>query len=167
MSVVVMHFADMSHTISTIQLDIEHDQKSPRTRSHSDTIQTEANNQVSTKNDTTITKSDKNHLKVGSSMILNMQNAYPISRTTCCDLLIKGYLRIYHYHIFKTLPMDMIPLLRDYLDPLLRWCLEHQEPKILSQQKHEYHLYLQKNDWKSLSISTKYIIHDIILEERD
>eukprot|EP01084_Bolivina_argentea_P127126 224905_1 len=167
MSVVVMPFVvRMSYTISTTQLDIEHDQKSPRTRSHSDTIKEEVNNQVSTKNDTTITKSDKNHIKVGSSMILNMQNAYPISRTTCCDLLIKGYLREYHNHIFKTLPMDIIPLLRKYLDPILKWCLETTEHRILLRHKHEYHLYLNKNDWKSLTISSKYIIHDVLLEEK-
>merc|ERR1712228_895422 len=29
----------------------------------------------------------------------------------------------------------------------------------------EYHLYVRKNDWKSLTISTKYIIHDILLEQ--
>ena len=121
----------MSYTISTQslsshknvnhkQLDIEHDQSSPRTTTTSQTISHEISNQVTTKNDTTIIKSEKNHIKVGSSMILNMQNSYPISRTTCCDLLIKGYLRIYHYKIFKTqLPMDIIPLLIDFIDPLL------------------------------------------------
>jgi len=125
------------------------------------------NNEVTTKNDTTITKSEKNHIKVGSSMIINMQNAYPISRTLCCDLLIKGYLRIYHDSIYKTLPMDIMPLLIQYADPLLKWCLDNQEPKILLSHlnKNENHLYLNKNDWKSLSISTKYIIHDIILSE--
>eukprot|EP01084_Bolivina_argentea_P074216 134672_1 len=28
-------------------------------------------------------------------------------------------------HIFKTLPMDIISLLRNYRDPLLRWCRKH------------------------------------------
>eukprot|EP01084_Bolivina_argentea_P276792 472373_1 len=168
MSVVLMPFTvqPMSYTISTTQFDIEHDQKAPRTRTRSHSHDSNSSyDEVTTKNDTTIANSESNHIKVGSSMILNMQNSYPISRTTCCDLLLKGYLRTYHEQIFVTFPIDIIPLLNAYLDPLLKWCLDAQEAKILLSQKNEYHLYLCKNDWKSLSISTKYIIHDIILEE--
>eukprot|EP00485_Elphidium_margaritaceum_P013080 CAMPEP_0202708462 /NCGR_PEP_ID=MMETSP1385-20130828/20667_1 /ASSEMBLY_ACC=CAM_ASM_000861 /TAXON_ID=933848 /ORGANISM="Elphidium margaritaceum" /LENGTH=324 /DNA_ID=CAMNT_0049367437 /DNA_START=230 /DNA_END=1204 /DNA_ORIENTATION=- len=108
-------------------------------------------------------QSDKNHIKTGSSMILNMQNAYPISRELCSDLLLKGYLRTFHRQLYHSLPGDILPLLIAYMDPLLRWCLQHQEPKILIAHKNEYHLYLHKHDWKSLSIATKYMIHDIIL----
>ena len=106
----------------TYDFDFEHDQKSPRTTTASQTISTEISNELTTKNDTTITKQEKNHIKVGSSMILNMQNSLPMSRTTCCDLLIKGYLRIYHIQLFKknnSLPMDIVPLLIEYIDPLL------------------------------------------------
>lgn len=159
----------MSYTISTTQLDYEHDQASPRTKeSQSQSFKREVENQINTKNDTTIAQSEKNHIKVGSSMIINMQMAPPISRTTCCDILINGYLRMYHQNIYKTMHVDIVPILIQFLDPNLKWCLNKQEPKILqvSQKKDEWHLYLNKNDWKSLSISTKYIVHDIILEEQ-
>lgn len=106
----------------THDLDYEHDQKSPRTRSTSHEIHQEIMNEVTTQNDTTIAKQEKNHIKVGSSMILNMQNSLPISRTTCCDLLIKGYLRMYHLKLFRSLPMDIFPILIDHLDPLLVCC---------------------------------------------
>merc|ERR1719415_109637 len=137
MSVVLMPCAvsnRMSYTISTTQLDHEHDQVSPRTReSQSHSFKTEVDNAANTKNDTTIAQSEKNHIKVGSSMIINMQNAPPISRTSCCDILINGYLRKYHAKIYKkTLPVDIIPILIEFLDPNLKWCLENKDcPKIL------------------------------------
>jgi len=154
----------VNHHPNYKQLDIEHDQSSVRTTSTSQSLREEIDNEVSTKNDTTVAKSEKNHIKVGSSMILNMQNAYPLSRTTCCDLLVKGYLRMYHGALFDTLPIDILPLFIEYTDPLLKWCLLHQEPKVLLMHKNEYHLYLNKNDWKTISASTKYIIHDIMID---
>ena len=118
-----MPFANrMSYTISTTQFDIEHDQKSPRTTSQSDTLKQEAALTLSTKNDTTIAKAERNHIKVGSSMILNMQRAPHFHKTTCCDLLLKGYLRSHHKDLLHTLPLDIFPLLIDYLDPLLVCC---------------------------------------------
>jgi len=170
MSVVVMPFANrMSYTISTTQFDIEHDQKSPRTTSQSDTLKQEAALTLSPKNDTTIAKAERNHIKVGSSMILNMQKAYPFHKTTCCDLLLKGYLRTRHKHLLGTLPLDIFPLLIDYLDPLLKWVLDQSEPKILlspqGPKERDYHLYLRKNDWKKLTVAMKYIVHDVLLEE--
>merc|ERR1712013_172068 len=116
------------------------------------------------------THSQHHDLKVGSSMILSMQKTLPMSRTACADLLLRGYLRIYHQNLFKMLPLPLIPILIDFLDPLLRWCLEQQSPKILvcsdaqsSLDENVNALILKKNDWRRVSISTKYIVHDLIV----
>jgi len=178
MSVVVMPCANrMSYIVSTTQFDIEHDEKSPRTTSQSDTLKQEAAFTLSTKNDTTAPKAERNHIKVGSSMILNLQRAYPFHKTTCCDLLLKGYLRTHHKHLLSTLPLDIYPLLIDYLDPLLKWVLEQSEPKLLltswhrhrsgSSKELQYDLFLRKNDWKRCTVAMKYIVHDVLLSESD
>merc|ERR1712087_601989 len=46
-------------------------------------------------------------------------------------------------------------------DLLLRWCLEQQSPSIFRQTQNS--LILKKNDWRALSISAKYIVHDHIV----
>merc|ERR1719295_1808167 len=94
-----------------------------------------------------------------------------MSRTPCSDLLLRGYLRIHHQRVFKLLPIEPIPI--NFLDPLLRWCLEQQSPHILvsegskssntDTQNTVNALILKKNDWRRISISAKYIVHDHIV----
>jgi len=159
----------MNCTLSTTQFDIEHDQKSPRTASKSERVRQESARTLSTKNDTTTVESERSamsngHIKVGSSMILNMQRATPFHKTTCCDLLVSGYLRSSDQRLFDSLPLDIFPVLCDFLDPLLKWVLERSEPHILSMAEGEpNHLFLRKNEWKRLSNAMKFIVHDVVL----
>jgi len=166
-----------SYTLSSAQLALEHhDHIAPRMpATQRQCVQKEAQHAITTANDTTMTSntappSARGHIKVGSSMILSMQSTLPMSRTACSDLLLRGYLRIHHRRFFKLLPIELIPILIDFLDPLLRWCLEQQSPQILVRSTADTQkpltvnaLILKKNDWRRISISTKYIVHDHIV----
>jgi len=161
-----------SYTLSSAQLALaHHDHIAPRMpATQRQCVQEEAQHTITTANDTTMTSNtnpnhnSRGHIKVGSSMILSMQSTLPMSRTPCSDLLLRGYLRCHHQRLFKLLPIELIPILINFLDPLLRWCLEQQSPHILvSDTANINALILKKNDWRRISISAKYIVHDHIV----